>query len=256
VGLVGVCRDISERKNMEAELLKVRKLESIGILAGGIAHDFNNLLMTILGNISLAKYLENKNLNQEKIIKVLEEAETASMRASELTKLLITFSKGGVPVKRAVSISDLIKNAVSFALNDADVTCNLMIPVDLWPVEVDEGQLKWVINNVVCNAQEATPAGGIISVMAQNITVSENEGFSLKNGRYVKISIKDTGVGILKENLVKIFDPYFTTKEMSSQKGIGLGLSICYSIIKSHDGTIAVESEIGVGTTVDIYLPT
>lgn len=256
VGLVGVCRDISERKKMEAELLKVRKLESVGILAGGIAHDFNNLLMAILGNISLAKYYTDKKLNQEEIIDVLEGAETASMRASELTKLLITFSKGGTPVKRVASASDLLKSAVSFALNDADVTCNLIIPVGLWPVEVDEGQLKWVVNNVVCNAQEATPTGGIINVIAQNITVSEKEGFSLKEGKYVKISIQDTGVGISKENLVKIFDPYFTTKEMSSQKGMGLGLSICYSIIKSHGGTIAVESEIGVGTTVDIYLPT
>lgn len=255
VGLVGVCRDISERKKMEDELLKVRKLESIGILAGGIAHDFNNLLMVILGNISLAK--DHKNLKQEKIVKVLEAAEMAARRAGELTKLLITFSKGGAPVKKTAYISDLIKSSASFTLNDANVTCNLMIPVDLWPVEVDEGQLKWVIHNVVLNAQEAMPAGGIVNIIAQNITVSEKEkeGFSLKDWRYVKISIKDTGVGIPEENLAKIFDPYFTTKDMGSQKGMGLGLSICYSIIKSHDGTIAVESGIDAGTTVDIYLP-
>lgn len=250
-GLVGICRDITERIKMEEELQRARKFESISILASGIAHDFNNLLTAILGNISLAK---GRNLKPEEVIKVLGDAEMASRRAGELTKLLVIFSKGGDPVKKVAYISELIKSSAGLALNDDKIACRLVIPADLWPVEVDEEQLKWVIHNVVLNAKEAMAAGGDIDIIAHNVIVSEQDGRSLPE-RCVKISIKDTAVGIPEENLAKIFDPYFTTKKKGAQKGMGLGLSICYSIIKGHAGTITVESEVAVGTTVDIHLP-
>lgn len=255
-GLVEVCRDVTERISMEEELQKAKKLESIGILAGGIAHDFNNLLTAILGNVSLAKGHAELRLNceQDEIIKILGDAEMASRRAAELTKLLIVFSKGGAPIKRASYVTKLIDKFAALALNDADVVCKVRLPADLWPIEVDEEQFRWVIDNVILNAKEAVSVGGTIEISAQNIILSEKEGVSLP-GKYIKISIKDNGGGIPEENLAKIFDPYFTTKKKGAQKGTGLGLSICYSIIKSHDGTIAVESKVGVGTTIDIYLP-
>lgn len=252
VGLVGVSRDITERKKMEEELLKARKLESIGILAGGIAHDFNNLLTAILGNISIAKEYTD---TEKELFKILDNAEEASIRASDLTKLLITFSKGGGPIKKAIQIGKMLRKEALHVLSGSNILCTFNIPEDLWPVKTDEGQLKWVIHNMVLNAREAMPGGGTIDISAENITISAKTDIPLKEGNYIRIAIEDHGVGIPDENLLKIFDPYFTTKEMATQKGMGLGLSICYSIIKGHNGLITVKSEVNAGTIFHIYLP-
>ncbi len=255
IGVVLVFRDITEQRKMEEELQKIQKLESIGILAGGIAHDFNNNLTAILGNISLAKMEANP---EDKIYERLIEAEKASLEATNLTQQLLTFSKGGVPIKRTTSIAELIKDSAGFVLRGSNVKCEFFIPDDIWRVEVDKGQMSRVINNLIINADQAMPEGGIIKVRAENVTVGSacpstrvEHAIPLKDGEYVKIEIEDDGVGIPKEHRSKIFDPYFSTK----QKGSGLGLATTYSIIQKHNGYITVESELGVGTTFYIYLP-
>lgn len=248
IGVVLVFRDITERQRMEEELLKAQKLDSMNVLAGGIAHDFNNILTAILGNISLAKMYANPG---DEIFQRLTEAEKASMQAKDLTRQLLTFSRGGAPVLKATCIAELLKNSASFVLRGSNVRCDFSIPDDLWPVEIDEGQISQVINNMIINADHAMPEGGVIEVCAGNITVGARDFPPLKGGKYVKISVQDQGIGIPEEHLQKIFDPYFTTK----QKGNGLGLALSRSIIKNHGGHIAVESRAGVGTTFFIYLP-
>jgi two-component system cell cycle sensor histidine kinase/response regulator CckA len=246
--VLGIVTDITERKKMEEELSKTEKLESVGILAGGIAHDFNNLLTAILGNISLAKHITNP---EDSVYERLAEAEKASLRAKDLTKQLLTFSTGGVPVKRIIPISELVMESAKFALRGSDVKCEFFISDDLWPVEVDEGQISQAVQNIIINADYAMPQGGTIHVFCKNVNIGEDDIKSLKGGKYVMISIKDHGVGIPAENLEKIFDPFFTTKE----KGSGLGLATTYSIIKKNGGYITVESEVGAGTTFHLYLP-
>ncbi|CAD7773650.1 MAG: Sensor histidine kinase RcsC [Candidatus Methanoperedenaceae archaeon GB50] len=244
IGVVLVFRDVSEKRRIEQELMKADKLNSLGILAGGIAHDFNNILTAILGNIILAKEFTRPG---EKIYERLIEAEKASLRAKDLAQQLLTFSSGGAPIKKTMFISDLLKESALFALSGSNVQCEFSISNNLWAVEIDEGQINQAINNLIINAIQSMPEGGRIKLTAENVTVSEGE----KKGRYVKISIVDQGIGIPKEHLPKIFEPYFTTK----QKGSGLGLAIVYSIIKKHDGYIEVETELGVGTTFKVYLP-
>ncbi len=247
-GVEGSCRDITERKKMEEEHQKIEKLESVGILAGGIAHDFNNILTTIIGNISLAK----ASLNPEKnIIEILTEAEKACLDAKDLTKQLLTFSKGGAPIKKLTSITEFLEHSARFALRGSNVRCEFFISDDLWPVEIDEGQIRQVINNLVINANHAMPKGGIVQIKAENVIIDTESSLHLPKGEYIKISVTDHGIGISEENLKKIFDPYFTTK----QTGSGLGLSTTYSIIKNHDGYVDVESNVSVGTTFYIYLP-
>ena len=247
-GFRGICRDVTERKRAEEELLKMEKLESIGILAGGIAHDFNNILTAIQGNISLAKMFANAN---DKIYKRLEEAEKAGMRARDLTQQLLTFSRGGAPVKKTISIANVVRDSCDFALRGSNVKCDLRLPSEVWPVEADEGQIGQVISNLVINADQAMPQGGHILVDAENLIAPDDSMLPLADGRYVKISVRDTGFGIPEEYLAKIFDPYFTTK----QKGSGLGLATSYAIITNHDGLMTVESELGSGTTFHVYLP-
>ena len=248
VGAVLVFRDITERRKMEEELLKAQKLESIGILAGGIAHDFNNLLTAILGNISLSKMYVSAG---DKIHQKLAEAEKASLRARDLTQQLLTFSRGGAPVKKTSLIAEIIKDSTAFSLSGSNVTCAFVIPDDLWLVAVDEGQISQVINNLILNAEQAMPAGGLIEVACRNVEVREDDHLPIHNGRYILVSISDQGEGISEEALPRIFDPYFTTKE----QGKGLGLSTVYSIVKNHDGHISVSSKPGAGTTFSIYLP-
>ncbi len=247
VGVVLVFRDITEKRKMEEEMLKAQKLESIGILAGGIAHDFNNILTAILGNVNLAKVYTAESEVAEKLTRI----EKASLQAKDLTQQLLTFSKGGAPIKRTVSIADLIEESTRFALRGSNVRCHFTIPADLWPVEIDEGQISQVINNLVINADQSMPEGGIIQVQAENVAVHLQQNIPLPPGEYVKITIKDRGVGIPAKYLSKIFDPYFTTK----QQGSGLGLATTYSIIKQHTGHVDVESEVGVGTTFTVWLP-
>ena len=248
IGVVMVFRDITERQRMEEELQKAQKLESLGILAGGIAHDFNNVLMGILGNIMLAK--EHKT-SEDKGYERLTEAEKACLRAKDLSQQLLTFSRGGAPIKRLASVRELLKDAASFALSGSNVRCEFEVADDLWPAEIDTGQISQVINNLIINANQAMPEGGIIKVRAENMVVDAGQALPLKEGMYIKISIEDQGIGIIKKHLPKIFDPYFTTKS----KGSGLGLSVVYSIVKKHNGIVDVTSQPGVGATFFIYLP-
>ena len=244
--------DITDRKLLEEERQRVEKLESIGIMAGGIAHDFNNILTAIIGNISLAKIIVKPEGDS---LAILNEAEKASMRAKGLTQQLLTFSKGGLPIKKNLSIEDLLRETAEFTLRGSNIKCKWDIADDLWHVKGDEGQLNQVINNLVLNAQQAMPSGGIIEIKAENLRLTAKgevkEKISLPEGNYVKITITDHGIGIPSKSLDKIFDPFFTTK----QKGSGLGLSTSYSIIRNHGGHIDVESAIGSGTTFFIYLP-
>ncbi|MBW2615261.1 MAG: response regulator [Deltaproteobacteria bacterium] len=248
----GFLLDITERKQMEEEFLKAKKLESLGVLAGGIAHDFNNLMTSVVGNISLAKM---KLKPGSEAFKNLVEAEKASIRTKELTARLITFSKGGGPIKETVSIGELVKDFVGSSLKDSDISCRFSIPDDISPVEVDEEQMKQAIHNIVTNAQEAMAGQGTINVSCENADIGEKDTLTLKDGKYVKISIEDQGPGIPDEDLIRIFDPYFSTKEMGTQKGMGLGLAVSDSIVKKHDGLITVKSELRTGTTFSIYLP-
>ncbi|GIV96672.1 MAG: hypothetical protein KatS3mg057_1329 [Herpetosiphonaceae bacterium] len=237
-----------ERQRMEEELLKAKKLESISILAGGIAHDFNNMLMVVLGNISLAKL--DVAVDSE-LYQLLSEAEQSILRAKELTHQLLTFSKGGIPIKRTISIADLLRETASLIVSGSHVRCEFSLPDDLWPVDVDEGQMRQVIGNLVLNAQQAMPGGGVIKIWAENLSGGAQTGSGEHMQRAVRIAIEDQGTGIEIEDQDRIFDPYFTTKPKAS----GLGLALCYSIIKRHDGDIRVESTPGAGATFFITLP-
>ncbi|MBU7019373.1 MAG: response regulator [Theionarchaea archaeon] len=246
LGTVLIFRDITEKRRIEQEMLKTQKLESLSILAGGIAHDFNNILTAILSNANLARmYAEDQRVTGK-----LAKIEKASLRAKDLMQQLFTFSKGGVPVKRTVSLKELIKDSASFALRGSNVRCHLHLPEDMWSVDVDAGQISQVMNNIIMNADQAMPEGGIIQVQAENVVIEEDTP-PLKKGFYVRVTVTDEGIGILDTHLQRIFDPYFTTK----QKGSGLGLSTAYAIINNHDGYITVESELGIGSTFCIYLP-
>ena len=248
IAFANISRDISDRKSMEREMIKNQKLESIGLLAGGIAHDFNNLLTGIAGYVSLAQARVSP---EGEVGKHLAEAEKATFRARDLTNQLLTFSRGGTPVKKTVDVGDLIRDSAGLALTGSNVRCDIVPSPDLWHVDVDEGQISQVMNNLLINACQAMPGGGVIQVSSRNVTLGINEQPPLVEGRYVRVSVKDHGIGIPGEHLPKIFDPYFTTK----QKGNGLGLATSYAIIKKHEGNITVESKLGVGATFHIYLP-
>jgi len=244
--------DITDRKRLEEEQQRVEKLESVGVLAGGIAHDFNNILTAILGNISLARM---EAAPGSELQNSLEQAEKASLRAKGLTKQLLTFSRGGAPVTKLTSLTELLKNTASFALSGSKVKCHFSIPADLWHAEIDAGQVSQVIHNLVINAQQAMPTGGTIELTAENIAFSETQSLGkwlpLKEGNYIRISVTDHGTGIPRDHLAKIFDPFFSTK----QKGSGLGLATSFSIAHRHGGHLSVESELGSGSTFYLYLP-
>jgi PAS domain S-box-containing protein len=246
LGVVIAFQDITAKIKTEAELLKAHKIESIGVLAGGIAHDFNNFLAAILANIQLAALRLEKGYD---IKKSLNEACDATKKASQLTKQLLTFAKGGAPIKKWVSIGKLLEESTSFHLSGSKVKPIFNIPNDLWYVEVDTGQFNQVVSNLVINAEQAMPNGGFLTVCAENSVFAEGSHF--KPGKYVKITFQDYGIGIPEEHLSKIFDPFFTTKK----NGSGLGLTISYSIINQHGGYIDLTSKVGSGTTFFIYLP-
>ena len=246
-----VLRDISDRSKSESELDRTRQLESIAALSGGIAHDYNNLLTAIIGNISLAQtYLDP----DDKVFLLLNQALAASKTAKDLTQKLITFSKGGSPDKKIADVAKLVKSASEFTLSGSNLKCDFDFPDSLWPVEVDNRQIGQAIYNVIMNAREAMPQGGLLEISAENVTSSDDLS-NLRNGNYVKISITDHGKGIAKKNIDKIFNPYFSTKKMGGKKGTGLGLSICHSIIQKHGGNVTVRSEYNKGTAFHIYLP-
>jgi PAS domain S-box-containing protein len=240
-------KEIADRGKREQELLKAQKYESLGGVAGGIAHDFNTLLASIMDNIAFAM----RDLNpDDKAYRQLAGAEKASLRAQDLTRQLLTFAKGGVPVKRATAISDLIREATVITLHNTRVKFFYSLPENLWPADVDKGQISQVLKNLIVNAEHAMPKGGTITISSENAVVAEPSPLPLKPGNYVKISVRDHGVGISRDHLSMIFDPYVTTKE----QGSGLGLATSYAIIKQHGGHIFAESEIGKGTTFNIYL--
>ncbi|MEA3544278.1 MAG: PAS domain S-box protein [Thermodesulfobacteriota bacterium] len=250
IGVVIVFRDVTNEQRMEEELLKGRKLEAVGVLAGGIAHDFNNILAAILGNIELACHRIPET--NGKVIARLQEAQKATKRATKLTQQLLTFSKGGDPVKGATSLPELIKDSADFVLPGSKTFCEYNFAADLWQVDIDSGQISQVIQNIIINADHAMPEGGTIEINCVNIEDPVAEALlSVHEGRFVRISIRDTGIGIPREIIDKIFDPYFSTK----QHGSGLGLAICHSIINKHDGYLTVDSVPGKGTTFTFYLP-
>ena len=247
-GRVWYFHDITERKRMQDELLKAQKLESLGVLAGGIAHDFNNILTGIVGNLSIARLHIDPS---HKIVKRLELCEKAAMQASELTRQLLSFARGGEPVKKLINPAPLIRETVSFALRGANISSIIDIQDNLWSLEVDESQLNQVLNNLLLNASQAMAAGGEVAVRAANETLLHDNPHQLPPGDYIRIAVEDRGCGIPQENLVRIFDPYFTSKA----KGSGLGLASVYSIVKRHGGAVEVSSTMGVGTSFTIRLP-
>lgn len=243
-----IFKDVTEKRQMEEELLKAQKLESMGVFAGGIAHDFNNLLTAILGNISLVRATVDKEspLNAH-----LYKIEQASTRAKGLTQQLLTFAKGGAPIKKVSGIIDLVKDSVEFPLHGSKIKREYTFAPNLWTAEIDPDQISQVIQNLVLNAVQAMPDGGSLKVCCNNALLKENNPAGLPEGKYLVVSFTDEGHGIAKQDQGKIFDPYFSRKE----NGSGLGLAIAYSIIKKHGGLITVDSESGVGTTFTILLP-
>jgi len=249
VGVVLVFRDVTEERRIREELEKVEKLESLGIVAGGIAHDFNNMLGGILGCVSLAR--DGLDPADERTRDRLNRAEKACLEATELTRRMLTFAKGGAPVTEIVSVAELIDQTVAFALRGSNVVAEMVVPESLWSVEADPGQVSQVVSNLVINAKQAMPAGGVLTVRAGNVELAKEEVPPLEPGVYVKVSFEDRGTGIPHELLPRVFDPYFTTKH----EGSGLGLATCYSILRRHDGHVTAESRPGTGSTFSIYLP-
>lgn len=250
IGTVMVFRDIQTRKKTEEYLIKSIKLESVRTLSGGIAHDFNNILTGILGNISLAKYMLKPD---DKIYSLMLDAEKASMRAKGLSQQLLALSKGGILFKQATQLADLIYDATRFVLSGVSFETEFSIPDNIWIVEIDRGQIAQVIHNLILNAREAMPNGGQLRIECCNTTLdSSNRKIPLPDGNYVRVSVIDTGTGISKQNLPKIFDPYYTTKG----EGQGLGLATSFTIVRNHNGYITVDSVEGKGSTFTFYLPT
>lgn len=250
-GVVLVFRDITERQRNEAERRKAETLEQLGLLAGGIAHDFNNLLTAIIGNISLASLLLPPD---DEMGTRLNDAKNASMRARDLAQQLLTFARGGAPIKKTASIGKLIQDTVSFSLRGTHSRSEFLFGADLWPAEIDPGQISQVIANLVVNADQAMPNGGTLRVSCDNFSYDSTTTPSITDllpGDYIRIAIRDEGVGISEDTLKRIFDPYFTTKP----KGNGLGLATTYSIIKNHNGLICVDSKVHFGSTFTLYLP-
>ena len=247
-GVVLVFRDVTEKQKVEAQMFKESKLESVGLLAGGIAHDFNNMLAAIVGNLSLARL---PGISHEEQVSLMGEAEKAAVRARDLTQQLLTFARGGAPIKKVARLDVLVREACEFAVRGSNVQCEFFQPDGTWPVEIDEGQFRQVLNNLVINARQAMPDGGKVQIALENVGLAAGVLPPLPAGNYVKISIRDHGAGIKPELLHRIFEPYFTTKK----NGNGLGLATAYSVVRKHDGTIHVDSAPGAGSVFQIFLP-
>ncbi len=249
IGLVVIGRNVTDQHHVEEERIKTQKLESLGLLAGGIAHDFNNILTSILGNVAMIKQSNDGVLPEN--AELITEAEHAVLRARELTQQLLTFAKGGMPVKRPADAGRVVTEAARFAVRGSASRIELEIPGDLWIADIDSGQISQVVQNLVLNADQAMPQGGTITITARNVELRQANRFTLPTGSYISISVKDAGVGIPEKNLNKIFDPYFSTKPA----GNGLGLTTSFSIIKKHGGNIIVQSEEEKGSTFTFLLP-
>jgi PAS domain S-box-containing protein len=239
--------EVNQRKLLEDELMRADKLEALAVLAGGIAHDFNNFLMIVQGNLELAKIQTKPG---DPLHDILQQSDTACKRAVSLASQLLTFGKGGAPIVRTTSVAQLLAASVDLARAGSQVRFNLAVPDDLWPAEIDAGQISQVFHNLLLNARQAVPESGIVEVRAENVVI-ENSVLSINSGKYVRISVRDYGHGIPAEILPRIFDPYFTTKEA----GRGLGLATAYSIVTKHQGHIRADSTVGQGTTFYIHLP-
>ncbi|GAB4344825.1 MAG: hypothetical protein Kow0089_21580 [Desulfobulbaceae bacterium] len=248
VGAMAVIRDISDRRQAEEQLLKMRKMESIGVLAGGIAHDFNNILAAIMGNINLAQLHLDRDSKPHSL---LVEAEKASLRARGLTGQLLTFSRGGEPVREVASLVDVIRDSAEFILRGTNVRTSYEFPDDLWPVAIDRGQISQVIQNLVINARQVMPGGGEVRISCENVVHDQPHMLPLAPGNYVRLTISDTGPGIPLSCIDRVFDPYFTTRE----QGNGLGLAVTHSIIAKHQGHIEAGSREGEGAVFTIHLP-
>jgi PAS domain S-box-containing protein len=239
--------EVNQRKLLEDELMRADKLEALAVLAGGIAHDFNNFLMIVQGNLELAKIQTKPG---DPLHEILQQSDTACKRAVSLASQLLTFGKGGAPIVRTTSVAQLLAASVDLARAGSQVRFDLAVPDDLWPAEIDAGQISQVFHNLLLNARQAVPESGIVEVRAENVAIKDSV-LSINSGKYVRISVRDYGHGIPAEILPRIFDPYFTTKEA----GRGLGLATAYSIVTKHQGHIRADSTVGQGTTFYIHLP-
>ena len=254
ISIIGTTRDITQRKQMEDNLVRWDKLESVGLLAGGIAHDFNNLLTGIMGNTSVALLKQGDFEKQEEILKKVVDA---SEKATNLTQQLLTFAKGGISVIKTASIAKIIKNTVDISLGQSSqAQCEMIFPEDLWLCDVDINQIGQIFQNLIINANQAMPEGGVIKIRTENVKLESKNPYYLEEGDFVCVSVKDNGIGIPTKYLSKIFDPYFSTKDQKKEQGgSGLGLAVSYSICQKHKGHICVISEEGEGSTFYVYLP-
>lgn len=248
IGVVLVLRDVTVQSRLETELHRAQKLESLGLLAGGIAHDFNNILTCVSGSVALARQFRDQ---PDTLAETLSIAEQACARARGLTKQLLMFSRGGAPIKRSGSVLALLYESSRLVMRGSLSRCEIEAAPDLWRVDMDEGQISQVLNNLLINAVQAMPAGGLVRLRADNVHVGAPGALPLPRGRYVRITVEDEGVGIAPEHLAKIFDPYFTTKP----NGTGLGLSTCYSIVRLHGGHIEADGRPEGGTIFRVLLP-
>jgi PAS domain S-box-containing protein len=248
IGVVLVFRDVTEKKILEEKILKKQKLDSLGVLAGGIAHDFNNILTAIMGNINLSRL--NSSLD-ELTVKYLTEAENATKRASHLTQQLLTFAKGGIPIRRTGDIKLLLEESLEFLLRGSNIRYVFESEENLFTVSYDDSQISQVFNNLIINARQAMPGGGVLTSRIENYEAKNETLTDIKDGKYIRISFIDQGRGISPENVSRIFDPYFTTKA----DGHGLGLATVYSIVRKHEGGIRVISGETSGTTFMVFLP-
>jgi two-component system cell cycle sensor histidine kinase/response regulator CckA len=255
-----VVQDITDRKRAEEErrILEERlqhadKMEAVGTLAGGIAHDFNNLLMGIQGYASLALMnLDSSHPNYERLKRIEEQVQSGA----DLTKQLLGFARGGRYDVKPTDMNDILEQSSSmFGRTKKEISIHRKFGKDLRPVEADRGQMEQVFMNLYVNAWQAMPGGGEIYLETEDVVLDDEQAvpFAIKTGRYVKVTVADTGTGMDEKTRARIFDPFFTTKAMG--RGTGLGLATVYGIIKGHKGMIAVESEPGHGTTFTIYLP-
>src|SRR5438067_5798363 len=242
-------RDLTERNHAEADRLTKGKIESLGTLAGGIAHDLNNILTVISGNIGLAQL--EAPVEEKSLLGCLAKASQAAQEAAHMSSQLLTFSKGGSPVKKVVRMPELLAKSAHFSLHGSNLRAERVSPPDRWPTEVDSTQIEQVINALMINAREAMPSGGTVDISARNVELDDKPGALLPGGRYIKVAIADHGGGVPVDMQTKIFDPYFTTKPVSS----GLGLSISFSIVKKHGGMLHLEQSSPAGAAFAFYLP-